>query len=194
MSSPGSSLPSPRFAAGRDGLLLALGPDQWLEFLLHLCLGPSPLCIPSLSVLTPRRLMEVKKHRFQKCCSRSQLTNGSNSGQYLQNVLILKGKEVKGAPRSGGLCPVPDLETAVTESACPAEPGCRYRTRPPEPGPPLSRALHVTAPCPDEEEEGGRMVQVAQTLSGRRALKTEGRVRSSGAAADWTCHECVCCP
>lgn len=109
LSSPRPALPSPRFAAGRDGLLLALGPDQWLEFLLHLCLGPSPLCIPSLSVLTPRRLMEVKKHRFQKCCSRSQLTSGSNSGQYLQHMLILKGKEVKGAPRSGGLCPVPEL-------------------------------------------------------------------------------------
>lgn len=145
MSSPRSALPSPRFAPGRDGLLLALGPDQWPEFLLHLCLGQSPLCIPSLRDLSPRRLMEVKKHRFQKCCSRSQLTNGSISGQYLQNVLILKGKEVKRAPRSGGLCPMPELETAVTESGCPAEPGCRYRTRPPEPGPPLSRALHVTA-------------------------------------------------
>lgn len=66
--------------------------------------------------------------------------------------------------------------------------------RPPEPGPPLSRALHITSPCPDEEEQGGRMVQAARTLSSRRALKTEGRVRSSGAAADWTCHECVCCP
>lgn len=105
MSSPRSALPSPRFAPGRDGLLLALGPDQWLEFLLHLCLGQSPLCIPSLSDLSPRRLMEVKKTPISEIL----LTEPTYKWQQLWTIPAkcahLEGKRSERSPKKWGPLP-----------------------------------------------------------------------------------------
>lgn len=101
-------------------------------------------------------------------CSRSQLTTGGNSGQYLPNVLLTMGKELKGAPGSGGLCLTPALDVAVVAPVCPAELGCCPGQGPPGVVQPLAGRCCHSVPVLVRKN---RMGHVAQTLSGRRALR-----------------------
>lgn len=88
--------------------------------------------------------------------------------QYLPNVLLTTGRELKGAPGSGGLCLTPALETAVLAPVCPAEWGCCPGQGPPGVLRPLAGRCRHSFPVLARKS---RMGPLAQTLSGRRARR-----------------------